>query len=43
MAAQPFEMKCAQCGEELEIDERKVDHDYDLIITVHPCQNCKEE
>ena len=40
---QPYRAECYECGAELDVRERKLDMDDDLIITVHPCECQKGE
>ena len=42
MENQPYNCVCAECGEDLSITT-KIDDDYDLTITVEPCQCVKED
>jgi len=37
MVQQPYSLKCAKCGEDLTVNDRKVDGDLDLFLLVDPC------
>jgi hypothetical protein len=39
MADQPFGVSCAVCNETLETSAT-IDSDFDLILTVEPCETC---
>ena len=40
MNEQPYEIKCSECGRDLNFD-RKLDLDQDLTIEVYPCDCLK--
>ena len=40
---QPYQIKCAACGAELEIDNKRIDRDLDLFVKVIPCDCVKDE
>lgn len=42
MSDQPYSVKCGGCGGSLMVDT-EVDNDFDLKLTVHPCDQCMEE
>lgn len=37
MEAQPYKIKCNECGADLEVVNSSVDSDFDLEIEVQPC------
>jgi len=41
MDAQPYGVKCSQCGNDLKC-KANTDRDYDLHIEVEPCETCME-
>lgn len=36
---QPYDIKCAECGEALSVD-KNIDNDGDLYLEVTPCESC---
>jgi len=42
MDDQPYKMQCGGCGTDLEFC-KKIDGDYDMELTVEPCETCMEE
>lgn len=38
----PFEVRCSACNSVLEVTERKLDSDGDLLIEVEGCEKCIE-
>lgn len=38
-----YSAECFNCGNELKIEEFKLDSGNDLIIKVEPCEHCLEE
>ncbi len=39
---QPYKVSCYVCGGELLVEEKTVDSDADLSVTVEPCKTCIE-
>lgn len=36
----PYDVKCDECGDDLEITSRKMDSDGDVTCRVRPCSQC---
>ena len=36
----PYSVKCSECSRDLDVIERKMDNDGDIMITVEPCRDC---
>lgn len=43
MENQPFDIRCSECGEELNVYQKKIDSGLDLILDIDPCECCKKE
>ena len=38
----PYQVYCAECGNELEVTKRHMDSDGDVTVDILPCETCME-
>jgi hypothetical protein len=43
MEDQPYTIKCAECGAKVEVETAEIDSEFDIHITVEPCECVEEE
>lgn len=40
LSDQPYEAKCTDCGEKLQVAKCAADTDFDQFLTIVPCKHC---